>query len=217
MEVTGALIATILITATGAIVAAPVLFQGFRRRGSGVKYERNFLIQRAPQLMSVANIAVITLCFIAQLNVFAGLQPFRPFLTQNHLLPGLVATIISWLGVMVLVSGMIFMIGGWYSLGEAFSTDAELLDGQTVKRDGLLKFVMHPAYSGIIQCLIGASLAAVSALAFLFAVICVAPLWLARAKYEEKLLIDTFGDSYKEYARDLGWRRLIPNFFPIGV
>src|SRR5258708_13925299 len=40
-----------------------------------------------------------------------------------------------------------------YSLGECFSTDAEVLDGHTVRNTGLLKYVMHPAYSGIIQCL----------------------------------------------------------------
>jgi len=109
------------------------------------------------------------------------------------------------------------MIGGWYSLGESFSTDAEVLEGHKVRSDGLLRFVMHPAYSGIIQSLLGASLAATSPIAVLCTVCVVAPLWLKRAKYEEELLIEALGQSYKDYAEQMKWRRLIPRFFPIGV
>jgi protein-S-isoprenylcysteine O-methyltransferase Ste14 len=121
------------------------------------------------------------------------------------------------LGVLEMLTGFVFMIGGWYSLGEAFSTDAELLEGQEVKDSGLLGFVMHPAYSGIIQSLVGASIAGLSPLSLAFALFVVAPLWLRRAKYEEELLVKTFGDKYKDYAAKLKWRRLVPKFFPIGV
>ena len=52
---------------------------------------------------------------------------------------------------------------------------------------------------------------------FGFALFVVAPLWLRRAKYEEELLVKTFGEKYKDYAAKLKWRRLVPKFFPIGV
>jgi len=208
-------LATAALTAVGALVSCPVLFQGFRRRGKGVKYERNFVIQRLPQLVSLTNIALIIYAFLAGDGVIKS--PLLPAVHQGALLGGGVAPLVSWLGVAVLVSGLVFMIGGWYSLGEAFSTDAELLDGQTVKKDGLLRFVMHPAYSGIIQSLLGASIAALSLPCVLFTAFVVAPLWLNRAKYEEKLLVDTFGESYVEYGKQLKWRRLIPSFFPIGI
>jgi len=216
MPLTTSTIITLLLVACGAIFATPVLIQGFRRRGKGVKYERNFLIQRAPQLASLLTIAVIALSF-ASLNGVSvdGLSP--ALFSWANLLPAVLSQSISWLGIAILFSGMIFMIGGWYSLGECFSTDAEVLDGQTVKNVGLLKYVMHPAYSGIIQCLLGASLAAVSLTSVLLTVCLVAPLWLNRAKYEERLLLETFGESYNDYARQLKWRRLVPAIFPIGV
>jgi protein-S-isoprenylcysteine O-methyltransferase Ste14 len=128
-----------------------------------------------------------------------------------------IAAVISWLGVAILASGMIFMIGGWYSLGKYFSTDAELLDEHDVCRAGLFQYVMHPAYSGIIQCLLGASLAATSIFCALFTVLVVAPLWLNRAKYEEQLLLENLGQPYKKYGDDLKWRRLVPTIFPFGV
>ena len=198
----------------GVIFAVPVLAQGFSRRGKGVFYENNFLLQRAPQLVSLLNIAVITLSTL-HLNGLTGFQSV-PLVSLTREPQGAML-VVAWLGVAILLSGLIFMIGGWYSLVESFSTDAALLEGQKLRSGGLLQFVMHPAYSGIIQSLTGASIAALSPISLIIAVCAVAPLWLRRAKYEEKLLIDTFGQEYEEYARKLKWRRLVPRFIPIGV
>src|SRR5271168_2283655 len=159
-------IATCSIVIAGAIVATPVLFRGFLRRGTGVKYERNFLIQRAPQLATLANVLLLVVAYMGY-NSLLDL----PFLTLTGGDPQGVSSMIAWLGVAILVSGMVFMIGGWYSLGDCFTTDAEVLDGHTVRSDGLLKLVMHPAYSGIIQSLLGASLAATSLPCALFSIL----------------------------------------------
>ncbi len=201
----------------GIALSVPVLYKGFSRRGKGTFYESNFLIQRAPQLLSGVNVALIVLSFMVYNNVISGIPGLTPVLSLTNSEPSGALLVISWLGVLIMISGFIFMIGGWYSLGEAFSTDAELLEGQEVKDSGLLKFVMHPAYSGIIQSLVGASIAGLSPLSLLFALFVVAPLWLRRAKYEEELLVKTFGEKYKDYATKLKWRRLVPSFFPIGV
>jgi protein-S-isoprenylcysteine O-methyltransferase Ste14 len=206
---------TIALVAGGAIIATPVLYKGFGRRGKGVFYENNFLIQRAPQLATLINVALIAFGFFASNNLIN--TPINFITSSQQSLPIEISNFISWLGIAILVSGLVFMIGGWYSLGECFSTDAEVLDGHTVRKNGLLKYVMHPAYSGIIQSLIGSSLAAVSAPAALFAIFVVAPLWLKRAKYEEGLLMESLGPDYKQYAEELKWRRLVPPFIPIGV
>lgn len=217
MELTTPTLATLVLVSIGAIAAAPVLAQGFRRRGKGVRYERSFVIQRAPQLASVFTIFVIAFSFLVAGDIVSLPDGLAPLVTQWHILPEPARSACAWVGIAVLLSGLFFMIGGWYSLGECFSTDAEVLDGQTVRRTGLLKFVMHPAYSGIIQSLMGASLAATSLLSVLLVVCVVAPLWLNRAKYEEQLMLETFGSSYEDYARELKWRRLIPPSIPIGI
>ena len=209
-------LATIGLLVTGGIVATPVLYQGFKRRGKGVFYEQNYMIQRAPQMATLANVVVIVLSFLCANNLFID-PSLHPILTLANLMPKGAADAVSWLGVLVFMSGLIFMIGGWYSLGDCFSTDAEVLDGHKVRRTGMLKYVMHPAYSGIIQCCLGTSLAAVSLPAALIAVAVVAPLWLRRAKYEEKLLLESLGPDYQAYAEELKWRRLVPPCIPIGV
>jgi protein-S-isoprenylcysteine O-methyltransferase Ste14 len=209
-------LATMFLVVCGGVVSVPVLWQGFKRRGSGVRYERNFLIQRAPQLVSLFNVAVIVAAFMVYNNLIADM-PLSALLSLGEMLSGTIGSVLSWLGIVILLSGLIFMIGGWYSLGDCFSTDAEVLEGHKVRKDGLLAYVMHPAYSGIIQSLFGASLAALSPIALAVTVVLVAPLWLNRAKYEERLLIESLGESYKEYAEELKWRRLVPRFIPIGV
>lgn len=209
-------ISTIILAGVGAVLSVPVLYQGFKRRGKGVLYEQDFVIQRAPQYTSIATIGLIVVGFLAYNHLLStGLPP--ALLTLAPLLPAVASDIISWTGVTLLFSGLVFMIGGWYSLGECFTTDAEVLDKHTVRKNGLLKYVMHPAYSGIIQSLLGASIACLSLPSVLLTLFVVAPLWLNRAKYEEKLMIDTFGESYKDYASELKWRRLVPKCFPIGV
>lgn len=208
-------ICTAAIVGVGAILSAPVLYKGFARRGTGVVYEQNFLIQRAPQYSTLATAIVIFASFMAANGVIAGAP--AAVLSLKGVLPEVASSSISWAGIAILLSGMVFMIGGWYSLGECFTTDAEVLDGHKVRKDGLLKFVMHPAYSGIIQCILGSAVAAVSPLAVCMTLFMVAPLWLNRAKYEESLLLESLGPEYKEYAEEMKWRRLVPKFFPIGV
>ena len=200
---------------TGAILSAPVLYSGFKRRGTGIVYEQDFLIQRAPQYSTLLTVIVIVASFLTGIGVIGG-QPAEWLCPLYFHAPKL-ARIIAWIGVAQFLSGLVFMIGGWYSLGECFTTDAEVLDGHKVRKNGLLKYVMHPAYSGIIQSVLGASLASVSPLAVILTLFMVAPLWLKRAKYEEKLLLESLGPEYKEYGEEMKWRRLVPRCFPVGV
>lgn len=216
MDINAPSIVTAILVGVGGVIAAPVLIKGFARRGTGVKYEHNFIIQRAPQFASLFNVAIIVAAFMSYMGILEGAW-LTPVVTLTQGDPHGAAALISWVGVGVLLSGLIFMIGGWISLGEFFTTDAEVLDNHTVRSDGLLRYVMHPAYSGIIQSLLGASLAATSIPCALFTVLVVAPLWLNRAKYEEKILLENLGPSYREYAENMKWRRLVPKFIPIGV
>lgn len=209
-------IATLGLLLTGAIVATPALYQGFKRRGKGVFYEQNYLIQRAPQMATLVCVIFIALGILSANNIILQ-GPIQPIVTLANVLPTAVSEAISWVGVLVTMSGLVFMVGGWYSLGECFSTDAEVLDGHKVRKNGMLKYVMHPAYSGIIQSCLGSAIAGVSLPAVLICLGVVAPLWLHRAKYEEKLLLESLGPDYETYGKELKWRRLVPTFIPIGV
>ncbi len=184
--------------------AIPIGVQGLRRRGTSEAYESLFWIQRAPQLAVLLNALLIL-----------GASPERLLNLFAHL-PSAVSSLVGWCGVVLYVSGLTFLLGGWYSLGANFSTDAELLPGQTLTSRGFYRVVLHPAYSGVAQALLGAGLASGSLVAVIFTAVVVGPLGLRRARYEEALLVKRFGEQYENYAASIGWRRIVPRFVPFG-
>ncbi len=187
--------------------AIPIGVQGLRRRGTSATYESRFWIQRAPQLAVLLNALLIERAFELSpeslLNLFAHL-------------PSAVSSLVAWCGVVLYVSGLTFLLGGWYSLGANFSTDAELLRGQTLTSRGFYRVVLHPAYSGVAQALLGAGLASGSLIAVICTAVLACPLGLRRARYEEALLVKRFCEQYESYATSIGWRRIIPRFVPFG-
>ncbi len=189
------------------VTSLPIIVRGIRRRGTGEMHESLFWIQRAPQIAVVLNAFLIVAAFELpqerMVNVFAQLSPEA-------------SGLIAWLGVAVYLSGIGFVVGGWYSLGTNFSTDAELLADQSVTNRGLYRVVLHPVYSGVCQSLLGAGLASGSLISVIFTALLVAPLGYRRARYEETLLVSQFGEEYHRYAESVAWRRLIPKFIPFG-
>lgn len=189
------------------VASLPIAVRGIRRRGTGDRYEPLFRVQRAPQIAVLVNILLIVSAFEFEResmgNVFAHL-------------PSQASGLVAWCGVALYLSGLVFVVGGWYSLGENFSTDAELLPAQSVTNRGLYRFVLYPVYSGAAQALLGAGFASGSLIAVGSTALLVAPLGYRRARYEESLLLDRFGEQYRRYAESVGWRRLVPKFIPFG-
>jgi hypothetical protein len=105
---------TLILVSIGIVAATPVLAKGFSRRGKGKIYEHNFKIQRAPQLASLLTVLIIVPAFLCNDGVLNW--EIAPLLTQASLLGESLSQTISWLGVAIFVSGLVFMIGGWYSL-----------------------------------------------------------------------------------------------------
>jgi protein-S-isoprenylcysteine O-methyltransferase Ste14 len=189
------------------VASLPILVRGIKRRGTGDTYESLFWVQRAPQIAILLNVVLIVAAFELprerMLNLFA-------------LLPEGASGLVVWIGVALYLSGLIFLVGGWYSLGANFSTDAELLADQSVTSRGLYRFVLHPIYSGVGQALFGAGLASGSLATVVFTALLVLPLGYRRARYEESLLVERFGEQYRRYAESVRWRRLVPRFIPFG-
>ena len=229
LELYGAPLAWLWLVIVASVSAIPALIRAFLRRATGLRYEKRFSIQRAPQLAIAANLLVLTVCFEAIETVlgtgrptfgetfFREWSPLLPLLSVALVLPSGIAGAISWLGVSITVFGLVFMVGGWYSLGAAFSPDAEILEGHALQRGGMFRFVMHPVYSGIVHFLLGSAVLVLSLPCTVLTLATVAPLFWRRAKYEEQLLTEQFGSAYLDFAKERGWRRLVPTFVPVGL
>lgn len=189
------------------LASLPIAVRGLRRRGTGERYESLFWVQRAPQVAVLLNAVLVVVAF----------EIPRPGLVNLYThLPSRASGLLAWSGVALYLSGLIFVVGGWYSLGTNFSPDAELLADQSVTTRGLYRLVLHPVYSGVAQALFGAGLASGSLPALAVSALAVVPLGYRRARYEERLLLERFGEQYRRYAESVGWRRVVPRPLPFG-
>jgi len=229
LELYGAPRAWLWLTLGAMTLAMPALIRGFLRRGTGRRYEKRFVIQRAPQLAIGVTLFLVSAAFEAielvlgtgepafGKRIFEAWRAALPLLSLALVAPPLLAGVVSWVGVVLSGVGLMFLVSGWYALGSAFSPDAEVLHGQELRQGGPFRFVMHPVYAGIVQFLFGSAVTTLSLVCALATVGMVAPLLLRRARYEEQLLMEEFGAAYLEYAERRSWRRFIPKAIPFGV
>jgi protein-S-isoprenylcysteine O-methyltransferase Ste14 len=229
LELLGAPRAWLWVVLSGSALAIPALLRGFIRRGKGPRHERRFWLQRAPQLAAGINLVLVSCAFEAIEFVlgtgepafakatFSAAREYLPALSLALVLPPVPAGIAAWGGVLLSTAGVALLVSGWIALGSSFSPDAEIVHGQQVRQSVPYRFVLHPVYAGLVVFLVGSAVTALSPLCALVTVGCVAPLFIQRAKYEESLLIDEFGETYLAYARRLRWRLLVPTFIPFGL
>jgi protein-S-isoprenylcysteine O-methyltransferase Ste14 len=95
------------------------------------------------------------------------------------------------------------------TLGVHFSTKLQLLTDHRLVESGPYRFVRHPMYSTFILCAIGAGLASAD-LSVLVTGAATATAMVFRIKKEERMLVQRFGEEYREYRRRT-WA-LVPRF-----
>lgn len=229
LELFGAPRAWLWLVLGGTALAVPTLLRGFLRRGKGSRHEKRFWLQRAPQLAAGANLFFVSAAFEAIEFVlgtgepafakatFSASREHLPLLSLALIAPPTLAGVVSWGGVALSTLGIALLVSGWLTLGSSFSPDAEIVSGQQLRQSGPYRFVLHPVYSGLVIFLLGSAVTTLSPVCALITAGLVAPLFWRRAKYEEVLLEREFGESYREYAQRLRWRRFVPTFVPFGL
>ena len=122
-----------------------------------------------------------------------------------RLIPG--PDFVSYIGVGIAAVGCLFAIWARYYLGSNWSLAIEVKKGHTLVRTGPYAIVRHPIYTGIGFGLGGSALALANAfgiLVFSGAVL----LLFFRMGDEEKLMVEQFGEEYREYEGRV--KRVIP-------
>ncbi|HVV40782.1 MAG TPA: protein-S-isoprenylcysteine O-methyltransferase [Nitrobacter sp.] len=119
--------------------------------------------------------------------------------------------------VVVLLGALLFAAGLWLfrrshkDLGRQWSAALEVREGHQVVRNGVYRSIRHPMYASFWLwaaaqvCLLPNVVAAFSGL------VAVAVLFFARVRFEERMLIDTFGDDYRRYMQET--KRIIPGVY----
>jgi protein-S-isoprenylcysteine O-methyltransferase Ste14 len=104
--------------------------------------------------------------------------------------------------------------GGWLRrhcfrmLGESFTYDVRVRDGQAVIERGAYRYVRHPSYAAGLLLFGGIGLALTNWLSLAVAVVLPAGAYAYRITVEERALVARLGPAYTEYMRRT--KRLVP-------
>ncbi len=138
-----------------------------------------------------------TLVFIS--NIFAEWLPvIEYFVFSREFL------LITIIGIFIALVGLILRYVSIKALGKHFSGYAEVKDNHELVKEGIYKYIRHPAYLGILIYYLGLPLVLNAYYSEIigFVIMVFAIYW--RIKKEERLLIEKFGDEYKTYMNQTG-------------
>lgn len=114
------------------------------------------------------------------------------------------------IGSLLYFPGMIFLLWGRLTLGRDYFVStglgAQLFKDQRLVTNGPYAIARHPMYAGLILAAVGSLLVYFTWTTVYFA--CFAPLMFFRARREEKILADEFGDQWRDYCKR------VPMFIP---
>ena len=119
--------------------------------------------------------------------------------------------VIGPVGLVLFVSGIIIRWSAVWTLGKYFTGTLVIKDDHQLVRTGLYKYLRHPSYSGSLLAHFGLGLSFCSWFSLLFSTF---PYFVAaayRMHVEEKVLEETFGSEYLNYAKST--KRLIPSVY----
>ena len=120
-------------------------------------------------------------------------------LPQLHIAFGQPA--LSWLGIVMIWSGMAFRLWAIVTLGAFFRTSVVVQDGHKLVTAGPYRWFRHPAYTGVIVTVVGLGLALGNWVS-LAAMAILPTLAIAfRIHVEERALTEQFGEAYRDFGR----------------
>src|SRR5262249_53208208 len=116
--------------------------------------------------------------------------------------------VVGWAGVAVLVGGLALRLWSQAVLGRYYTSTLRHAADQPVLASGPYRLLRHPGYGGMLLAWLGAGLASANwAVAVAIALLMVAA-YRYRIAAEEAMLLEAFGDRYREYMART-WR-LVP-------
>jgi protein-S-isoprenylcysteine O-methyltransferase Ste14 len=110
-------------------------------------------------------------------------------------------------GLLLLICATLFSLWARWTLGRMWSYVPSLREHHELHTDGPYRFTRHPIYTGILGMLLGTALITGyggALVGLLFA----AGVFLVRTAQEETLMLQTFGEQYRRYQREVP--RLVP-------
>jgi protein-S-isoprenylcysteine O-methyltransferase Ste14 len=114
---------------------------------------------------------------------------------------------IFMIGLIMVFAGMSIRAVAIFTLKKNFSGRLRIRSDHTLVKNGIYRWVRHPAYLGAILLLVGIPVMLLSVLGTAVMLLLV-PYLVHRSKLEERMMIERFGKEYEEYMKSS--KRLVP-------
>jgi len=115
---------------------------------------------------------------------------------------------IAYLGLVLILAGVIIRITAIRTLAKFFTVNLALHNDHQLITKGLYKFIRHPSYTGSLLSFVGLGVSFNNWLSLFVIVIPIFISFMYRIKVEEKLMIQQFGSEYINYKTST--KRFIP-------
>jgi len=133
---------------------------------------------------------------------------FAILITQRYALPIINNNIICYIGLAIILLGVVLRLLVIRSMGVLFTVDVTIRKEHKLKTDGFFKIVRHPSYFASLLSFIGFGIFLNNWLSLAVVFIMIFMAFSRRIQIEENVLIDRFGDAYLEYKKRT--KRIIP-------
>ena len=117
---------------------------------------------------------------------------------------------LRWVGVAVALVGFALLQWAQNTLGKNWSDTPRMMEGQQLVTGGPYQWIRHPIYSAFLLILGATFLVSANWLIGLSFIGMTALEIVSRIGFEESLMIEYFGDEYRQYMKKTG--RLFPKF-----
>ena len=122
----------------------------------------------------------------------------------NYRLP----VFLPWVGAVLMVAALWLFWRSHSDLGKHWSRTLEIQKGHQLVRHGVYRLVRHPMYAAIWLFSLAQGLLLENWLAGWSAFVAVAILYFVRVPHEERMMLEFFGQDYRDYMQQTG--RIFP-------
>ena len=111
---------------------------------------------------------------------------------------------LGWTGIFIMACSLFVFWRAHYDLKSNWSPSLELYEGHTLITNGIYKYIRHPMYASLLLANIAQILLIQNWIAGPISIIMFILFYKFRSSAEEKMMMEKFGDQYREYKKTTG-------------
>ena len=110
----------------------------------------------------------------------------------------------GWFGVFLLACALLIFARAHKDLKTYWSPTLQIFEGHNLVTNGIYGYIRHPMYTSQWLVAFAQILLLQNWLAGPIGLIVFIPFYILRVQAEEKMMLDTFGDQYRDYLKKTG-------------